>query len=108
MTRDTRPDERRGAIGPEAGIDLTQVPDARRSPSNVVGELETDSEETDDDFDDMPTTPPAMRDLEQELNRPTSQSVGTNTSATAVTRQSHVILNGRSTVRVWRRIHRIM
>jgi hypothetical protein len=52
-------------------------------PSNVTG-LETES---DDDFADMPTTPPAARDLAALLDGPAPAPAQSGTGAVAVTRQ---------------------
>jgi hypothetical protein len=67
-------------------------------PSNVVGDLESDeTDETDesdsyeDDFGDMPTTPPAARDLRGLLDAPPSADAPPGTAAASTTRKLDLV-----------------
>ena len=63
--------------------------------SNVVGDLQSDdSDESDsdeDDFGDMPTTPPAARDLRELLDAPPSADAPPGAAATSTTRKLDLV-----------------
>jgi hypothetical protein len=61
-------------------------------PSNVVGDLETDESDSDeDDFGDMPSTPPAARDLRELLDAPPSADAPPGAAATSTTRKLDLV-----------------